>query len=63
MNTATQWSETRLDNGSVRFVSEHTSRGPIVVTAQAIDGEVVWDEPNDVPFAVEQRAKAVLLGA
>jgi hypothetical protein len=63
MNTATNWQESRLDDGSVRFVSEHTARGPIVVTARAVDGQVVWDNPNDVPFLIEDRAKAVLLGA
>ncbi len=63
MNNPTRWSETRLEDGSVRFISEHTVTGPIVVTAQAVDGQVIWDEPNDVPVFIDQRAKAVLLGA
>jgi len=63
MNTATHWSESRLEDGSVRFTSEHTYGGPIAVTAQAVDGNIVWDNPNDVPVFIEQRAKAVLLGA
>ena len=63
MNIPTNWEESRLDDGSIRFISEHTARGPIVVTAQAVDGALVWDNPNDVPLFIEERAKAALLGA
>jgi len=63
MNTITNWQESRLDDGSVRFVSEHTARGPIVLTARAVDGAVVWDNPNDVPHLIAERAKDALLGA
>jgi hypothetical protein len=62
MNIPTRWEESRINDQSVRFTSEHTFNGPIVVTATLEDGTVVWDKPDDVPVFIAERASA-LLGA
>jgi hypothetical protein len=61
MNIPNRWQESRLEDGSVRFTSEHTFNGPIVVTARLDDGKVVWDNPNDVPHFINERANALLV--
>jgi hypothetical protein len=60
MNNPTRWAESRLEDGSVRFISESTFGGAIVVTAQAVEGKVVWDKPNDVPVLLAERAARTL---
>ncbi len=62
MNNPTRWQETRVSDHTVRFTSEHTFGGPIVVTATLQDGAVSWDHPDDVPVFIAERA-ASLLGA
>lgn len=56
MNTATRWSKTRVDDTTVRFESEHTFGGPIVVTATYKDGTITWDRPDDVPVFIAEEA-------
>jgi len=60
MNIATQWQEERLEDGRVRYVSEHTVGGRIVVTASVKDGTIEWDKPNDVPVLIAERAAKTL---
>jgi len=60
MNIATQWQEERLEDGRVRYVSEHTVGGRIVVTASVKDGTIEWDNPNDVPVFIAERAAKTL---
>jgi len=62
MNNPTRWTEKRVNDTTVRFESEHTYGGPIVVTATLDNGDVTWDKPNDVPVFIAERASA-LLGA
>jgi hypothetical protein len=64
MNTPTLWSEKKIDDSTVQYVSEHTSRGPIVVTATKVSAgggeKIVWDDENDVPLFLNDRAAAAL---
>lgn len=64
MNTPTVWTSEKLDDNTVRFVSDTTFGGSIVVTATketAAGGpRIVWDKPDDVPFFVQERAEHLL---
>ena len=62
MNNPTRWSETRVNENTVRYESEHTFGGPIVVTATLNDGHITWDKPDDVPVFIAEQA-AQTLGA
>jgi len=64
MNIPTVWEEQKLGDGSVRYISEHAARGPIVVTATkvaAAGGEkIVWDDEDNVPVFLHERANRAL---
>lgn len=64
MNTPTVWSSERLDDNSVRFTSEHTFGGSLVVTAtkETVAGgtRIVWDNPDDVPVFIQEQAERLL---
>jgi hypothetical protein len=60
MNNPTRWAETRIDENSVRYTSEHTYNGNIVVTATRENDTIRWDNPDDVPvFIAEQAARTL----
>lgn len=60
MNTHARWEEQKVDDTTVRYISEHTVGGPVVVTARLVDGSIEWDRPNDVPVLLVERAAATL---
>ena len=57
MNNPTRWNKTRVDDTTLRFESEHTFGGPIVVTATYEDGNITWDKPDDVPVFIAEEAQ------
>lgn len=61
MNNPTRWAELKVDETTVRYESETTFGGPIVVTARVENGAIVWDKPDDVPVFIAEQA-AVTLG-
>jgi len=67
MNIPTVWEEQKIDSNTVRYVSEHTTRGAIVVTATKVTAaggdKIVWDDENDVPVFLNERAERALLNA
>jgi hypothetical protein len=64
MNTPTLWTEKKINDVTVQYISEHTTRGPIVVTATKVaagGGEkILWDDENDVPLFLHDRAASAL---
>jgi hypothetical protein len=64
MNTPTLWSEKKINESTVQYISEHTTRGPIIVTATKVaagGGEkILWDDENDVPVFLHDRAAKAL---
>jgi hypothetical protein len=64
MNTPTLWSEKKINESTVQYISEHTTRGPIIVTATKVaagGGEkILWDDENDVPVFLHDRAAQAL---
>lgn len=65
MNIPTRWTERRPSENRVEFYSEHTIGGPRKVAAtltRSVDGEaiLVWENQDDAPFAVIERAKEAL---
>jgi len=60
MNTNTTWREERLNDTTIRYVSEHTVTGTLAVTATLTDSGITWDKPDDVPVFIAERAAATL---
>jgi hypothetical protein len=66
MNVPTRWTEDRIDEGTLVFRSEHTFGGRREVTARVVfrndsGWEVVFDNADDAPHFIIERAKEVLL--
>lgn len=64
MNIPTIWSETKLDDTTVRYTSDHASTGPQTFTAtleHAAGGpKIIWDDDDTVPLFLHDRAERAL---